>query len=106
MSKFKGTPGPWGIVSMGDMHAVTALKDGVRYFVTAGGCGCCNEIEECIGKIEDARLIAAAPKLLDAAIMAIEHYDAYFEGSEPPEDLPWVPVMREAIKEALGEDQQ
>lgn len=57
-----------------------------------------------VGTEEDALLIAAAPKLLDTAIMAIEHYDAYFEGSEPPEDLPWVPVMREAIKEALGED--
>jgi len=94
MSKFKGTPGPW-VVRESSLSVSVVGLNGEAVF---------HESDKRIpGVMGDARLIAAAPKLLDAAIMAIEHYDAYFGGSAP-DDLPWVPVMREAIKEALGED--
>ena|SRR5690554_5203592 len=97
MSKFKGTPGPWYRVG----KTVYALNgQGFNRFsaLVQDAHTSDEELEA------NARLFSVAPKLLDAAIMAIEHYDEFFKGVEPPEDLPWVPVMREAIKEALGED--
>jgi len=102
MSKFKGTPGPWsvdGSVIRGDADHIGRTVAVASTLNVAWPFGR-RAIKE---EPYNAHLIAAAPKLLDAAIMAIEHYDAYFGGSAP-DDLPWVPVMREAIKEALGED--
>lgn len=101
MKRFKGTQGPWYVREI-ELHEG---GNGVEVVAGDGEVICDNQTyyPQAINP-KNAALIAAAPKLLDAAIMAIEHYDAYFEGFEPPEDLPWVPVMREAIKEALGED--
>lgn len=100
MSEFKGTPGPWFLDQYGNLNAEQG--DCVGSMVGFSGLCLTN------GRTAKAntQLVVAAPKLLDAAIMAIEHYDAYFKGCPPPEDLPWVPVMREAIKEALGEDME
>ena len=99
MKRFKGTPGPWFLDQYGNLKA----EQGDCALSMVGFSGLCLTI----GRTAKAntQLVAAAPKLLDAAIMAIEHYDAYFGGSAP-DDLPWVPVMREAIKEALGEDME
>lgn len=67
MSKFKGTPGPWRWVG-------GWLEGGVRDDVLAyAGCGShMPEVSD-----EDARLIAAAPLLLEAALEATRgnHYD-------------------------------
>ena len=95
MKRFKGTAGPWFLDQYGNLKAEQG--DCVRSMV--GFSGLCLTR----GKTAEAntQLVMAAPELLDAAIMAIEHYDAYFGGSAP-DDLPWVPVMREAIKKALG----
>lgn len=107
MSKFNGAPWPWQAVYNRDSEdGVNATsiysEDGIYVADVYRGYVGSEDLTEAEQKA-NARLIAAAPKLLDAAIMAIEHYDAYFGGSAP-DDLPWVPVMREAIKEAVGED--
>jgi len=63
--KVAHTPGPW---CMGqDPHTyeaalISAAKDVVAYAVWEGGSGCHLEI----GKLEDERLICAAPELLAA----------------------------------------
>lgn len=101
MREFKGTPGQWYVREI-DLHEG---GNGVEVVAGDGEVICDNQTyyPQAINP-KNAALIAASPKLLDAAIMAIEHYDEFFKGAEPPEDLPWVPVMREAVKEALGED--
>jgi hypothetical protein len=58
----KHTPGPW--FSRGE-H-VFAMKDGEEDPITQGGCGCCNAREDGVYGEDNARLIAAAPKLLKA----------------------------------------
>jgi len=100
MKRFKGTPGPWFLDQYGNLKAEQG--DCSRSMV--GFSGLCLTR----GKTAEAntQLVAASPKLLEAAIMAVEHYDEFFKGCEPPEDLPWVSVMREAIKEALGGDME
>src|SRR5690554_6333562 len=106
MGYFKGTQGPWQVVYNRDSEdGVNATsiysEDGIYVAdVYRGYVG--NEDLTEVEQKANARLIAAAPELLDSAIMAIEHYDEFFKGVEPPEDLPWVPVMREAIKKTLG----
>lgn len=110
MSKFKGTPGMWQPVfnrDFADGSNVSSIysEDGIYVADVYRGYVGSEDLTE-VEQKANARLIAAAPELLDAAIMAVEHYDEFFKGVEPPEDLPWVPVMREAIKEALGEDME
>lgn len=108
MKRFKGTSGPWKAVYNCDWEDganATSIysSDGVYVADVYRGYVGSEDLTEAEQKA-NARLIAAAPKLLDAAIMAIEHYDEFFKGVEPPEDLPWVPVMREAVKKALGRE--
>lgn len=108
MSEFKGTRGPWKAVYNRDsedrVNATSIYnEDGIYVADVYRGYVGSEDLTEAEQKA-NARLIAAAPKLLDAAIMAIEHYDEFFKGVEPPEDLPWVPVMREAVKKALGRE--
>lgn len=72
MSKAKHTPGPWashhadGVVSA----AVTAGNGTSRFVTVARHCS-----------IDDARLIAAAPELLDACAFALTILEALGNGS-------------------------
>ncbi|WP_025152256.1 hypothetical protein [Morganella morganii] len=64
--EFKGTPGPWYTSNEGRL----LVRDEEWQCVIADGIGCNGEEEE----VANARLIAAAPGLLDALINLIEYW--------------------------------
>lgn len=103
MSEFKGTPGPWRLdeKGVGNDHII----DG-EYHVIEAGIGYCGPNSAGFGlhgfmSIADARLIAAAPKLLKAleGIMRVEARDRIM-----PVGAEW-DAARAVIAEVTGEDQ-
>jgi hypothetical protein len=73
MSEFKGTPGPWGVVDLGDAHFVETNH---RYAVSGGLCGRVAKVEGMGDEyLANARLIAAAPELLAACQAMIRRID-------------------------------
>lgn len=88
----KHTPGPWEIGQTCSYETALVAKSGITVAFAAwdGGSGCHLEIEN----PADARLIAAAPELLEALELAVAYLN----------DLPHEPSMRiaTAIAKARG----
>ena len=104
------TPGPWFASYAGDMsiNAGDPVQRGsyTTYPISiVGGCGCCgspfgvDDPDECAA---NARLIAAAPDLLEALETALDGWQREFEylAKRTPE---WVTEARHAIAKATGE---
>lgn len=96
MSEFKGTPGPWHVSNEGCM----LIRDDAGLSIVAKYVGYTNDEEE----LANAKLIAAAPELLEALRWALEWIDAV------PSDtaLPTMPgfdrdEVNNIINKALGE---
>lgn len=97
MNKF--TPGPWQQVSR-NINDLERTFHGVRagsfYFDIPTSC-----------ELSDARLIAAAPDLLEALEDAVADYDAWMKDADvtPNEYLQaWTAKARTAISRARGEE--
>lgn len=100
MSEFKGTPGPWVLDAehFGNINHISH-----EYHFIEAGCGFINNatgkgfsISGCIFT-EDARLITAAPDLLEALQNMVEAYQ-----HEASIDNPALLEARMAIDKALG----
>ncbi|UYM55267.1 hypothetical protein [Leclercia adecarboxylata] len=93
MQKFKGTPGPWESKTIhGDLKVI---QKGSYEKLAPGMVSYC-----CVTELEnkhDAKLIAAAPELLEALQKMVESYQ--FEASI---DNPALLQARAAIAKALG----
>ena len=100
MSSFKGVPGPWviGTSSRHGVHCVDAVdpKDGLLFEVCEVW-GIDDNAEETEHSWANARLIAAAPDLLDA-LQVISSYPE-------PDQLEMRIIARAAIAKATGEAQ-
>jgi len=104
-NQFKGTPGPWikRTTHKGQITAVIPKKFGERVVervlfvgnISDDDCGvetCC-----CVEEHSNARLIAAAPDLLESLQNLMNHYD------EHGQLLTWnVDIARQAINKALN----
>jgi hypothetical protein len=91
MEEFKGTPGPWLVKTIhGDLKVI---QKGSYEKLAPGMVSyrCVTELEN----KHDAKLIAAAPELLEALQDALHAYDKHGEHSE------W-DFARAAIAKALG----
>lgn len=86
--EFKGTPGPW-VAEEKDIEWIAISPEGYVQLIDVWGLGISQE-----QLTANARLIAAAPKMI-AALLAVQELDAAQGWSTP--------VVDEAIKEALGE---
>ncbi len=71
MTEFKGTPGPWEVGPVDDTVVTHVGKDGLRYEIAAID-GDYNQPETWPVMEANARLIAAAPDLLEALIQLVE----------------------------------
>lgn len=101
MSGFKGTPGPWKYAKNGPHWNNAALE---RISIEFGIYG--ENIADTVYEENDARLIAAAPDLLEACERARSHlYQAGYEPKEnslnPNEDLLF--QLDATISNAIGE---
>ena len=96
MSEFKGTKGPWFVDEDGDVGCE------VRSDLVAGVAGCEPSAED----LANAKLIAAAPELLEACLrMRNQLYAAGYEaekGSMNPTKC-LLAQVEEAIEKALGQ---
>lgn len=101
MSKFKGTPGPWGVRESSLSVSVVGQNGEVVF----------HESDKRIpGVMDDARLIAAAPELLEALDDLIHLAEsamlrANYDGGEYDIDGE-LSDARAAIAKALGEDME
>lgn len=107
MENFKGTKKPWRIAD--DDPTFSALASDTYHQIKAGGGYHDDEVNAGFGiqgfmSIHDAKLIAAAPELLEAVCELVkcvveleQHYD--FDSDTIVEDA------RAAINKALGENQ-
>lgn len=93
MSKFKGTPGPWRVARQNGSPTTG------EWMIAGAKPGYLAEVRDCGGGFAaaNARLIAAAPELLDALM---ELADWYREHTGLPPT-----AANAAIAKALGEDQ-
>jgi hypothetical protein len=94
----KHTPGPWTF-EFEDDDSVLSIKAGENGVL--GGCGCCGS-PWC--SLEDARLISAAPELLDAADMALRLLEDFVEDPRVQVEInATVTELKKAISKAIGE---
>lgn len=97
MSETKHTPGPWKYSAYfsgyDSFHRDFSLNAGDVEII--GGCGCCGS--PTISSEADARLIAAAPELLEA-LEALQPYVLHL-----PDGAPIKETIRAAIAKAKGE---
>lgn len=107
MSKFKGTPGPWSTVGTMTLYVETRIPGGLIQEVAAVGP---TEADGGYGEKQraNARLIAAAPELLEALDDLIHLAEsamlrANYDGGEYDIDGE-LSDARAAIAKALGED--
>lgn len=99
MSTTKHAPGPW--TSQG-----LAIVASDRSFVGRLYPWCADPQDAECAKA-NARLISAAPELLEALEMAVQHYDEWASADLPDyldeARLPWLAPARAAITKAKGE---
>lgn len=94
MSGFKGTPGPWEVMKDDDELKVIQSGSLEKGF---GWKSYCNVCEDVSGDA-NAKLIAAAPELLDA----LQELVFLYEHDEGCRELTEYKRAKEAIKKALG----
>lgn len=94
MKEFKGTPGPWVVNEIGQHWNNKALTHLEITYGEDGECIC-----DTVYQREDAKLIAAAPELLEVLKLILSYHD---DGNcvLHKED---VSMARAAINKALGE---
>lgn len=96
--EFKGTPGPWHVSNEGRL----LVRDDDWLGIVADSLGYNSEEEE----VANARLIAAAPDLLDALIKIVEMNQQYavdkYGDVRKAEEMACVRTARSAINKALG----
>lgn len=96
MATTKHTPAPWTINSGKNAIKITGGNDNNGYyFIAALGSGLKSEDEA------NARLIAAAPELLEAAMTAANDFLSRVNG-EPSDQNHWYWGLRRAIAKAKG----
>jgi hypothetical protein len=90
------TPGPWKWKTTGYRHLMTTAGADIHDF----GCGCCS----CTGDLSDAdaRLIAAAPELLEALEFALAALEDVFGKNKV--DVGAINTARAAIARARGQE--
>lgn len=108
MSGFKGTPGPWELMKDDDELKVIQAGSLEKGFGWKSYCNVCDGVSGG----DDARLIAAAPELLEALmsmVSRIEYYATLADANKPNiEDWAYtynstdMDVARQAIDKALG----
>jgi hypothetical protein len=109
MTEFKGTPGPWKIIHGGfvadDGFCVGSDNAAASRIKNVAECWPCTIIDQQHREelLANARLIAAAPSLLDACYQALE----WVESDEATHGRQYGTgnAMRAAIAKALGESQ-
>ena len=105
MSKY--TPGPWAINTAGSAKAGQPFKVTEIYVYapdTQDDVAICADVIDPVTQAPseaNARLIAAAPELLEALVMALESLDA----AEVPQEWDCRKSVRSAIAKATGEQQ-
>lgn len=94
MEGFKGTPGPW--YRGGVENGKVSINAG-NYFVAL--------VDESLAQLANARLIAAAPELLDALqeMVAIVKKHTYPQPDKPSSTWGRMEAAEAAIKKALGQ---
>jgi len=115
MSKFKGTPGPWGVIvgksNVAGVNSTFTIQSDERLSIASG------QSQEHLGDdgihedemLANARLIATAPELLDALdrlIADVERATHVEFGGTPwlKEKMAEIDYARAAIAKALRED--
>ena len=103
----KHTPGPWTFTSEQISDDGVQIHDEIRCFhlqsgdtVVLDGCGCCDSPR--LGNPADARLIAAAPDLLEALESMLQSFLITQSLEDYPIDAP-CNKARAAIAKAKGE---
>ena len=104
------TPGPWVMktvpTSVGHCHKIGPFPSTSKYREQVHACvyvdGLGLKPEDAPELLANARLIAAAPELLEALIGAIRKLELWGE-SENPEFFPELKAARAAIAKAKGE---
>jgi hypothetical protein len=102
MSAPKNTPGPWQIVMAGDGPAKPVIADdnfaSLLTVVHEDGIKFAAVYNEA-----DARLIAAAPELLEALIVCESNISSLLASNHPKVFGEWLAVVRAAIARATGD---
>ena len=98
----KHTPGPWKVEHRGYKYIVSKSRDG---YITRDVCRMDGSTMAAFAQEANARLIAAAPELLDVLELALRAHGTMLL-SDPPQD-PWVSwaveqKARAAIAKATG----
>ncbi|MEM8220212.1 hypothetical protein Q4R35_13370 [Morganella morganii] len=103
--EFKGTPGPW---SHADSHGLNETAGGA---IHGDGKTLCLVLGKGIGKEKataNAKLMAAAPEMLDALIKIVEMNQQYaidkYGDVRKAEEMACVRTARAAINKALGRE--
>lgn len=112
MEEFKGTPGPWHIKPVkaatveGDLNIIqTGSATGKGYHI--GYATTWTDSEETKNEaMANARLIAAAPELLEALLQLVGSYDDFRTRKSKPESPQANEIIkaRSAIAKALGKE--
>lgn len=103
MSTMKHTPGPWRV------ERQNASPTTGEWMIAGANPGYLAEVRDCGSGCAkaNARLIAAAPELLAALELAVQHYDEWASAELPhdldEERLPWLAPARAVIAKAKGE---
>lgn len=96
--EFKGTPGPWGLATMGPNGCPIV---GDRTTMVAMLAHTVNEESQVLEAMSNAYLISAAPELLESLITLISQIELFYS-KEKDDYLPEYKVAKLAINKALG----
>lgn len=92
------TPGPWGVDSYGAQHSLT------EFHIIRGSMPIAKVKKTTMNAEENARLIAAAPKLLEACTVTAKAIDSALSKEGLAMAITQLlPVVRDAIAKAKGE---
>ena len=92
----KHTPGPWRVSpgAPGEFHTILSKGEPIAHVLPTG---------DKLQVITDARLIAAAPELLEVLEQAVASYHlSLYRADGTPCESKWVVAARAAIAKAIG----
>lgn len=107
MKQFKGTPGPWKISGAfgNDKDSHSDFLVIAQSCVVVDGCGCCGSPylggETEAEQVANARLIVAAPELLNALLQALPYVRE--QAKSDGHAFGTLQLINSAIKKSLGE---